>query len=134
VQVGQLYAQAAQALQLQPNSFKLVLKGSTITNSSTAAQAREAAGSISSSSTAVPSNGSNEGLTGLLRKRQGLEPVVPLSAGGEHLCVHQSCIIGRAGQEQGSTEACSIPLSRQPNRVFFTHTGNAWAATVMQQD
>lgn len=74
LQVEQLYKQASQALALPEDRFKLVLKGSTITNSSAAAAARETgdAGAVTSSST--PS-------TGFLTSRRQ-SAVIPLSAGG----------------------------------------------------
>jgi hypothetical protein len=76
LQVDQLYKQAAAALKLSEDKFKLVQKGTTITNSAAAAAARQ-----DGSSTEVSTNSSS----GLFGARQRPSAVVHLSAGGELL-------------------------------------------------
>jgi hypothetical protein len=78
LQVDQLYKQAAAALQLPEDKFKLVQKGTAITNSAAAAAARQ-----DGSSTEVSTNSSS----GLFGARQRPSAVVHLSAGGE--CVQK---------------------------------------------
>jgi hypothetical protein len=77
LQVDQLYKKAAAALKLPEDKFKLVQKGTTITNSAAAAAARQ-----DGSSTEVSTNSSS----GLFGSRQRPSAVVHLSAGGE--CVN----------------------------------------------
>lgn len=77
LQVDQLYKQAAAALKLPEDKFKLVQKGTTITNSAAAAASRL----VGSNAAAVSS--SSSGGAGLSGARQRPSAVVHLSAGGE---------------------------------------------------
>lgn len=75
LQVDQLYRQAAQALKLPEDRFKLVQKGTAITNSAAAAAARE-----EGSSAVTSCSNSSSSVFGAAKQRPSA--VVHLSTGG----------------------------------------------------